>query len=1071
MSNLRGDVRRRLRLHDLRRNLGSTYEARQESHVAAVAGRNLVSIKGQLYNAAIEDAPVGSRLDVVNVGRPGQALYVPKNGGGLVVAGGSSSGSSGSSGGGLSVNDVLALVDSTRGLAVVSGKIRVNLAGTSGLAFDGGGALKVDAYHGIELSANGVAVDLQTTSGLALSASGLAVGAGDGIDVLTSTIAVDVTDIIDTMYGLTESSNNIRISTDANSGLNFGASGGLKMGTPSAVSATSTSHVTSTTHGHAVTASSDVSVSPGAATLLKSTSVGGLGLSSMFTSGAVTVGQDLYSGNSGFRVIYHTHDYDHVHVVINPDGSWSGVDEQFGLDVVDNLLVRGWIVGKHAIQLDGASMLLHFDGPERSATLAGQTRGHMGQAPTAETNLTFAPGKFGKAVAVPASTVNLFTNPSLETGTTSWAAYSTGAATGTRTRTLSQAFAGNYSYELVKTGGADSDRWGVNPSVSGIVSGTTYTISFWINVTQASGGLKRIRLETGGAFGTNFMAGYVEGVTDGWTRVALTLTASSSGTGHIYIYTHDVSTATFYVDALQVEAEDYATAYCDGSLSDHSWSGTAHASTSSRGGATLTYNSEGVINRREGTFMCWFNPTTTSIWEMLFAVGSATWVRAHAGSFQLSFGGVETTGGTATYTANTWTHVAFTWEGDEVNFYVNGTLSKTANPATWGSMNGTLSIGYYNPGNDQRISGLIDDVVFLNRAADADEVKAVYESNAPVFAETSTWHWRAGRNRIWADSEGLWGVGASGRHMLGLYAGDEANPSATKSWGGKSLSEGDFLLGYYGASQGGWLYFDQDLVSSNPGLVFGYADTEVIRFDSGGASLYGVLDIDTNGGIYQGTGTFASPTTGLKIWQGAGGIGRIAGFNGGTVQWAANTSGQLYAGGGAVTLDVDGISLRFGSGDLDTAERIKFMNGATEEGSLGAYSDLTGTYNRLDLTGPGGVQIGLLEAIIGGATVIDMDADDIVLGGNVSSGNITVTGEVVASGDVEGQRGVFTQSSSTANIPALRLEQQDLDKEFINFTATVAAGNPINTTALGSYYGRARVSVNGTEKWIALYNT
>jgi len=49
----------------------------------------------------------------------------------------------------------------------------------------------------------------------------LHVGAGDGIDVAADTVAVDVTDIIDTGYGLVEDSNNIRIDLSAISGLTF----------------------------------------------------------------------------------------------------------------------------------------------------------------------------------------------------------------------------------------------------------------------------------------------------------------------------------------------------------------------------------------------------------------------------------------------------------------------------------------------------------------------------------------------------------------------------------------------------------------------------------------------------------------------------------------------------------------------------------------------------------------------------------------------------------------------------------------------------------------------------------
>ncbi len=63
------------------------------------------------------------------------------------------------------------------------------------------------------------------------------------------------------------------------------------------------------------------------------------------------------------------------------------------------------------------------------------------------------------------------------------------------------------------------------------------------------------------------------------------------------------------------------------------------------------------------------------------------------------------------------------------------------------------------------------------------------------------------------------------------------------------------------------------------------------------------------------------------------------------------------------------------------------------------------------------------------------------------------------------------QSSLSAGIPALTLAQADLSEEFINFVSTVGAGYPIDaTTAAGTYYGRARVAVNGTFKYIHLYN-
>ena len=63
------------------------------------------------------------------------------------------------------------------------------------------------------------------------------------------------------------------------------------------------------------------------------------------------------------------------------------------------------------------------------------------------------------------------------------------------------------------------------------------------------------------------------------------------------------------------------------------------------------------------------------------------------------------------------------------------------------------------------------------------------------------------------------------------------------------------------------------------------------------------------------------------------------------------------------------------------------------------------------------------------------------------------------------------QASTTAAVPVLILDQADLSEEFIEFDSTVAAGNPIDTAAVGTYYGKVRVSVNGTFKYMALYNS
>ncbi|MBN2778649.1 MAG: hypothetical protein JXR36_13470 [Bacteroidales bacterium] len=75
-----------------------------------------------------------------------------------------------------------------------------------------------------------------------------------------------------------------------------------------------------------------------------------------------------------------------------------------------------------------------------------------------------------------------------------------------------------------------------------------------------------------------------------------------------------------------------------------------------------------------------------------------------------------------------------------------------------------------------------------------------------------------------------------------------------------------------------------------------------------GAEFTKPLTLATGGGIYQGSGSFATPTTGLKIWNESG-FGRIAGYNETVLQWSAGTDGKLYAGGGNVILSSNGMQI------------------------------------------------------------------------------------------------------------------------------------------------------------------
>lgn len=62
-----------------------------------------------------------------------------------------------------------------------------------------------------------------------------------------------------------------------------------------------------------------------------------------------------------------------------------------------------------------------------------------------------------------------------------------------------------------------------------------------------------------------------------------------------------------------------------------------------------------------------------------------------------------------------------------------------------------------------------------------------------------------------------------------------------------------------------------------------------------GGAFTGVVSIDVAGGVYQGTGTFGAPITGLKVWS-DGGFGRITSYNGGSLQAGFTSDGKFGAG-------------------------------------------------------------------------------------------------------------------------------------------------------------------------------
>lgn len=718
----------------------------------------------------------------------------------------------------------------------------------------------------------------------------------------------------------------------------------ISLGTPSDISAQSASSVTANNHGHAVIASAN----PGAnERLLKSTTAGGLTLESENINGALVVGQSITGADTAFRVIYHTHDYPHAHVVVNPGGFWN-LDEQFGVDIDDNLLVRGWIVGKHAIQLPGAVMILHFDGPQPFETnFKGETSGHMGQVGTPTGGLIFRPGKFdSKAAQIAEDTTNLVQNPSFETGTTNWSSGGGGGAIAVSTE---RSYAGLQSAKI---------------STSGAGNGIYRTVATWISLANGETLAAQCRAWSEVAAksqlviyddtNTTIRATVTGALANEWEFLATTWTNSTGGTVDIRLYIYNLdggATSDVWYDAIQAEKKVAPTPYCDGSLGEnHSWSGTAHASASTRTLSTLTYAGS-VMPLSDITIMAWVNTAGLKAANQYVIAASSTGNPVRllinaAGRLAGVSGGVTITEA-GTVMAGQWVHVALVISGTTSTLYKNGALAATGSggPLTDCS---ELRIGSLPGSNTNHLNGWIDDVVIANRAVTADEIRAIYESNAPVFAETSTWHFRSGRNRVWADAEGLWVLSSTGGVVFGVYAGDESD-SGSKSWGGITLAANDLLIG--DDSRGGYVWWDDSAATVKVvGQITVVAGSSGIGTfsDAGGLATADDLDDVPDGSTYGrvrstiigggyirvGSGTKDSTLDGWYI-DGTEIVGQLDGVD----QVVLDTNGKVKAGpSGSTVLDADGIDIAI-SATFDVQRAYTFNLSGVEQG--GVYAGAT----------------------------------------------------------------------------------------------------------------------------------
>ena len=457
--------------------------------------------------------------------------------------------------------------------------------------------------------------------------------------------------------------------------------------------------------------------------------------------------------------------------------SWDGQS----YNVVGNLIVGpgvGYVV-------DNALLHLPFDGPlPYEQDFHVDLSGHLGQKPTvASGGIIGRPGKFGKAVQLAEGTTNLVPDPVMRY---LWASYGSPSVRELSTDwfVFDQTSLHVVATDIAHGGGA---------LIGTLNSGVTYTASCWV---KAVSGRASLRMYQGGSPYAFYGAQTVVAPFEGFVQFTFTMPETTS----CRIVCGADGEA--YFDGVQVEQKAYPTPFCYGDMGPgHAWTGTPHASTSTRTATILRYASAGLSGRR-GTWAFWVatEHTAPRYWFILDARDGSN-ADAPLLSFipgpKIRFYSNQSSRIEApvTLTAGEYNHCALTYdyEDDKYYLYWNGVLvgQSTAALATpsWAP---NVTVGVHYGGDGNWLNGYLDDLLILDRALTADEVRQLYTSGRPVTVTGSPHSLLLtgpGRGKVEGHAGGLFGWDGASQPCWGFCTEDGV------SFGGATLNAGDVMIG------------------------------------------------------------------------------------------------------------------------------------------------------------------------------------------------------------------------------------------------------------------------------------
>ena len=404
----------------------------------------------------------------------------------------------------------------------------------------------------------------------------------------------------------------------------------------------------------------------------------------------------------------------------------------------------------------------------------------------------YAVGKFGNGLRGGLATTNLFINPSLETNTTGWN-FQVGAGAGSfAADATSSVFGSKNAKFVVSTVASNYPRLYYNAGA--LSDGVVYTIS-WYGKADSAGSTLRTTLENSGSgtncasAGTTFLT---PSYTTSWTRYSYSFTFSATNcptTSPILMF-QNPATQNYYLDGFQIEAASAATPYVDGTLgTGYAWTGTAHASTSTR---ALSYATATDIDlTTQFTLSAWvkgddFNDSYISPYPSVITKTSSFFLVCDWGGMRVDTLGLSSTSlrvaNTCLATDKSWHHWVSTYDGSKVILYKDGVeIGRNNATGTLTQNNNLVMLATSSGGSVSKLfTGTLDEVRMYNRALTPDEVTHLYQY-APGPAAYYNFEEGTGSNAQDKSGNGNTGTITAATWKSGKY-GDGLLFNGSSSW-------------------------------------------------------------------------------------------------------------------------------------------------------------------------------------------------------------------------------------------------------------------------------------------------